>query len=314
MDGRSPQARAMVAVAAVLAAAGAVTGGLLLGNAPPPATGGRPAASSPGPGGRPAEPSASPSPRLAAVPSATSSPRLAAVASGSEAAAVANVRAFYSGYPGAAAHGEAAVDALIRARVASWYAPILAASPGSAGPPGCGEPWTTAPQYQPAGVVAGEDIVVLRWHTAQQALYIVAAAQPRTGKITGLSCAIGGNDVTSTGATDAAKSLYTAYILGRRRGISTIAELRVLVSGGPDSGSAYLQQALNAYGRRTLGYDPLLCRRAGVPDLSVRSADVVAGGSAGLVTVESGRALPVLAVVVLSAQGWAVADIACQQP
>ncbi len=306
MPGRSRTRRVIITatvMAGVVVAAAGVTAGLLLGAAGHPASRGRPEASSSGRDRR-----------LALVASPSPSRSSATAASGSEAAAIANVEAFFRAYPQAAAHGKAAVDALIRARVATWYVPILEASPDSAGPPGCGVPWTAAPQYQQAGVIAGQAVVVARWRTAQQALYIIAASQPRTGKITGLTCAIGGSDVTRAGARDAAASLYEAYVAGRRQGISMPDELKARLSGGPETGSAYLQQALTASGRRPLGYDPLLCSRTGVRDVSVRSADVVAGGSAGLVTMDSGSGRPILAVIVLAAQGWAVADIACQQP
>jgi hypothetical protein len=79
----------------------------------------------------------------------------------------------------------------------------------------------------------------------------------------------------------------------------------------------YLQQAEYALSRRLVGYDPLLCTPAGVPrvaSVAMGSVTIVADSTAGLIVATPARGQPVLAVVVLGAKGWTVADVACRQP
>ena len=72
-----------------------------------------------------------PSPGVGASrPSVTTRPT--GTRSSEVARAMANVRAFYTGYETARGQGQRAVDALIRAHVAGWYQPILEAPPESA--------------------------------------------------------------------------------------------------------------------------------------------------------------------------------------
>jgi hypothetical protein len=290
---RKAQLAAAAAIAVIVVAAGAVTSGLLLGTAARPVTS----------GGR-ATPAASPR-----------HPRPTASTTLGLAPAIANVRAFYTGYGAAVTQGRGAVDALIRAHVASWYVPILEV-PAVAGADSldCGAGAAARDlRYKQAGAVGGQDIVVAQWTTSAQVLYIVVTAQPGTGKITGITCSGGGNDVTSVGARDAAASTFPSYVQARRDGTSAYEALASLMLGGPNTGSPYLRQLQEAVSRR-LSYDPVLCASAGVPSLTVGPATVVGGGSAGLVVVTAGHSRPIVAVIVLGAKGWTVAGIACQRP
>ena len=292
--GRRRQARvvAAAAIAMIVVAAGVVTGGVLLGVAPGPVA-----------SRGPATPAAS-----------TGLPRPTASIAPGPAAAVANVRAFYTEYGAALAQGRGAVDALIRARVAAWYAPILEV-PAVAGADAldCGAGGAARDLgYQQAGVVGGQDVVVARWGASAQVRYIVVTAQPGTGKITGITCSDAGNEVASAGARQAA-SVLLSYAQARREGTSAFDALAALMLGGPNTGSPYLSQLQEAVSRR-LGYDPVLCSSAGVPSVTVGPATLVGQGSAGLVVVTSGHSRAMLAVIVLGAKGWTVADIACQRP
>jgi len=229
-------------------------------------------------------------------------------------AAIANVRAFYTGYSAALAQGRDAVDALIRARVAAWYAPILEVPPvAGADALDCGAGGAARDlRYQQAGVVGGQDVVVASWSTSAQVRYIVVTAQPGTGKITGITCSDAGSEVTSAGARQAA-SVLVSYAQARRTGTSAFDALAALMLSGPDTGSRYLGQLQEAVSRR-LGYDPVLCSSAGVPSVAVGPATLVGQGAAGLVVVTSGHSRAMVAVIVLGAKGWTVADIACQRP
>ena len=294
--GRRRKARVAAAAAAtviVVVTAGVTTGRLLAGTAPGPVT-----------SGGPTTPSASPS-----RPQPTAS-----IAPG-PAAAIASVRAFYTGYGAALTQGRGAIDVLIRAHMASWYVPILEVPPvAAASTLDCGVGAAARNlRYQQAGVVGGQDIVVARWSTSTQVLYIVVTAQPGTGKITGITCSSAGNDVTSMGARDAAASIFPPYLQARRKGTSAHDALAALMLGGPNSDSPYLPQLQEAVSRR-LSYDPVLCSSAGVPSVTVGPATVVAGGSASLVVVTPGHSQPMVAVIVLGAKGWTVFDIACQRP
>jgi hypothetical protein len=287
----------LTALTAIIAA-GAVTGGLRLAATPRHATG--PHASP-----RPSY-SSSTTTRAPTVPVAT--------------AAMTNVRAFYGEYAAASGKGRAAVAALIRERVASWYIPILEA-------PGvpvldaveCGHSSDAAGlYYQQVSAVAGRSVIVVGSRlgpSANPGLSIVIADQA-TGKITGISCALTGAEpsVTILGAQDAARSLYGLYIQLRRQGFSMQRALNWLVSTGSTTGSSYLLQAARATASGSLGYDPVVCTPVGLPDVTVGRASVIAGGSAGLVTIIARRGKPILAVVVLGAKGWTVTGIACPQP
>lgn len=284
---------AAAAVAVVVVAGGVVTGGLLLGTAPRPiiSTG-------------PATPTASPG---HPQPTVSSGP--------GPAKAIASVRAFYSEYGAAVTQGRGAIDALFRAHMASWYVPILEMPPIVGAPTlDCGAGAAAKDlRYQQAGVVGGQEVVVARWSTSAQVQYIVVTAQPDTGKITGITCAAAGNNVTSAGAQDAAASIFPAYLQARRNGTSAYDALARLMLGGPNAASLYLRQLQEAASRQ-LSYDPVLCSSARVPSVTVGTATVVGGGSAGLVVITPGHSRPIVAVVVLGAKGWTVADIACQRP
>jgi hypothetical protein len=293
--GRRRRARVAVAAAVAVAvcAAGAVAGGLSLGPAARPVTIGGSVA--------PAASHSVPRPTTSFVPG--------------PAAAIDNIRAFYDGYGAALAQGQGAIDALIRAHMASWYVPILEVPPiTSAEPADCGAGSAAKYlRYQEPGVVAGQEIVVARWSTGAQVRYIVVTAQPGTGKITGITCASAGNSVTSAGAHDAAASTFSSYVRARRNGTSAYAALATLMLSGPDMASLYLRQLQEAASRR-LSYDPVLCSSADVPGVTVGPATVVGGGSAGLVVVTPSRSRPMVAVIILGARGWTVAGIACQRP
>ncbi len=300
--GRRRRARAVTAaaLAAAVVTVGAVTGALHLPSPSPQPP--------PGPGHRSASPTVSTGQRSPAV----TPPEMAT--------AIASVRAFYGRYDAARRHGRGAVDALIRSRVASWYVPILQAPSGTAlDPVECGVPAGAGGlAYQPAGVAGGQAVIVVgsRLTGGPQAPHSVVTADRSTGKITGITCApsSAGNDVTRTGARDETTSLYLTYIPARRQGTSLPDALARLLAGGPDSASPYLQQVQHAVSRRALTYDPLLCTSSALPSVTVGAVTIVASGSAGVVVLTPGHAQPIVAVVVLGAKGWTVADIACHQP
>jgi hypothetical protein len=292
--GRRRQVRVAAAavIAVIVVAAGVLTGGVLLGVAPGPVTSRGPATPATSPG--------LPRPTASITPGST--------------AAIANVRAFYTGYSAALAQGPGAFDALIRAHMAAWYAPILEVPPiAGADALDCGAGAAAGDlRYQQAGVVGGQDVVVARWSTSAQVRYIVVTAQPGTGKITGITCSDAGNDVTSAGARQAA-SVLPSYAQARRKGTSAFDALAALMLGGPSMGSPYLSQRQEAVSRR-LDYDPVLCSSGGVPSVTVGPATLVGQGSAGLVVVTSGHSRAMVAVIVIGAKGWTVTDIACQRP
>ena len=272
------------------------------------------AAGRPGASARPRPPATSP-------PAPGASPRPSATGPAVPAAAMADVRAFYSGYPAAARQGQAAVDALIRSYAAGWYAPILQAPAQSGYPPDCFDVAAHGGlDYAPAGLAGGQAIIAVSSSDASgQALYAVVTADQATGKITGIACATGGAPVTATGARDSASGLYQAYLTLRRQGDSPREAVAHIVgapgySGGPESESPYLGQLQRAAAWPVLTYDPLLCTPAGLPNVSVTAATVVADGSAGVVELTPSTGLPIVTVVVLGAQGWAVASVACHQP
>jgi hypothetical protein len=290
-----------VLTAAVLAG-GAATAVLHLPSAPSRALG-RPGAT------------ASPHPSATSPPTPTASPHPSATSPAVPAAAMANVRAFYSGYPAAARQGQAAVDALISSYAASWYAPILQ---GSVQPGYAPECFASAAQggldYAPAGLVGGQAIIAVSSSAASgQVSYAIVTADQVTGKITGIACTPGGQLVTAAGARDWASALYQKYLALRRQGASPQEAVADIASLGNLDGP-YLGQLQRAAAWPDLTYDPLLCTPAGLPNVSVTAATVVADGSAGVVELTPSAGQPIVAVVVLGAQGWAVASVACHQP
>jgi hypothetical protein len=247
-----------------------------------------------------------------AASSAATSP--AAVISTGRAAVVADVQGFYRSYVAARNLGPRAARAVVRSHVAAWYFPILEAPymPGvdavECGLRGPVADWS----FQQAGVLGGQAVIVIgsRPPGAPQELWIVATVVPGTGKITGITCAIGGENVTRSGARGAATSLYWSYITSRREGVSPQDAIARLTLGGPEAADPYLQQVRYAIARQHLGYDPVTCATAGVPDVSAGTTRVVAGSSVGVVVVSAHRA-QFLVTVVLGAKGWTVSDIAC---
>jgi hypothetical protein len=232
-------------------------------------------------------------------------------------AAATYVQGFYGRYVASRKEGQAAAMVLIRTYVAAWYLPILkapsivGADDVECGLRGVPAGWT----FTQVGALAGQAVVVVgsQPRGAPQKLWIVITMEPGTRKITGITCAIGGDDVTSTGTKDAATSLSSYYLAARRQGASPGEVIARLVDSGATSSSAYLQQAKYALARRQLAYDPVTCAAPGVPPVPVGAARVVAGGSVGLVMASANR-VQALMTVVLGAKGWTVADIACHQP
>jgi hypothetical protein len=238
----------------------------------------------------------------------------AAVPSTAPATVVAYVQGFYRGYVAARKVGQRAAEAVVRSHVAAWYFPILEA-PYMAGvdPVGCGLRGPVADwSFRQAGVLGGQAVIVIGSQPpgAPQEPWIVATTVPGTGKITGITCGIGGDDVTSVGARDAVTSWYPYYIAARRDGVSAQDVIARLTQGGPAAGSWYLQQVRHAIARQQLGYDPVTCAAAGIPDVSPGTTRVVAGRSVGIVVVWAHRT-QCLVTVVLGAKGWTVGDVAC---
>jgi hypothetical protein len=202
---------------------------------------------------------------------------------------------------------------VVRSHAAAWYFPILGA-PNTAGadPVECGLQGPVADwSFKQAEVWGGQAVIVIGSQPpgAPQELWIVATTVPGTGKITGITCSTGEN-VSSTGAKDAATSWYSPYITARREGVSPQDAIARLTQGGPAAADPYLQQIRYAIVRQQLGYDPVTCATAGVPDVSIGTTQVVAGSSAGVVVVFAHRT-QLLVTVVLGAKGWTVSDIAC---
>ena len=252
-----------------------------------------------------------------ASPAASPVTSPAAVPRTRPATVVASVQGFYRSYVAARNLGQRAAAAVVRSHVAAWYVPILDA-PNTAGadPVECGLRGPVADwSFTQAGVWGGQAVIVIGSQPpgAPQELWIVATTVPGTGKITGITCSTG-EDVTRTGARDAAASFYWGYITARREGVSPQGAIARLTQGGPEAGYWYLQQVGYAIARQHLGYDPVTCATAGVPDVSIGPARVVAGSSVGVVVVFAHRT-QLLVTVVLGAKGWTVGDIACfQQP
>jgi hypothetical protein len=251
-----------------------------------------------------------------ASPAASSLTSPAAVTRTGPATVVAYVKGFYRSYVAARKLGQRAAAAVVRSHVAAWYFPILEA-PYTAGvdPVECGLRDPVADwRFKQAGVLGGQAVIVIGSQPpgAPQELWIVATTVPGTGKITGITCSAGGANVTSTGARDAATSWYSPYITARREGASPQDAIARLTHGGPAAGDPYLQQVSYAIARQHLGYDPVTCATAGVPDVSAGRTRVVAGNSAGVVVIAEHRT-QFLVTVVLGAKGWTVGDIACSQ-
>lgn len=251
-----------------------------------------------------------------ASPAASSVRSPAAATSTGPATVVADVRGFYRRYVAARKLGQRAAAAVVRSHVAAWYFPILEA-PYMSGvdPVECGLAGPVADwSFTQAGVWGGQAVIVIGSQPpgVPQELWIVAATVPVTGTITGITCSIGGQDVTSTGARDAVTSFYPSYITARRDGLSPQDAIARLTQSGPATADPYLQQVRYAVARQHLGYDPVTCAAAGVPGVSAGPARVVADRSAGVVVVSADRA-QFLVTVVLGAKGWTVGDIACVQ-
>jgi hypothetical protein len=250
-----------------------------------------------------------------ASPAASPVTSPAAVTRPGPATVVAYVQGFYRSYVAARTLGQRAAAAAVRSHVAAWYFPILEA-PDTAGadPVECGLRGPVADwRFKQAGVLGGQAVIVIGSQPpgAPQELWIVATTVPGTGKITGITCSTG-EDVTSTGAKDAASSWYSPYIATRREGVSPQDAIARLTQGGPAAADPYLQQVRYAIARQQLGYDPVTCATAGVPDVSMGTTRVVAGSSVGVVVVSAHRT-QFLVTVVLGAKGWTVGDIACFQ-
>jgi hypothetical protein len=303
---RGGRRRRIAAFTAAALATAVLTGGAIVGVQHLPSAPSRIA-------GRPAA-SASPPAPATSPPRPTASPHPSATGPAVPAAAMADVRAFYSRYAAAAKQGQAAADALISSYAAGWYAPILEAPAQGYAPDCFAYAAHSGLDYAPAGLVGGQAIIVVSSSDASgQALYAVVTADPGTGKITGIACTIGGQPVTATGARDSASGLYQVYLNLRRQGASAQDAVTHIASLGNLDGP-YLLELQRAAAWPELTYDPLLCTSAGLPNVSVTATTVVAGGSAGVVELTPSVGQPIVAVVVLGAQGWAVAGVACHQP
>jgi hypothetical protein len=249
-------------------------------------------------------------------PAASSVASSAAASRTGLAAAVAHVQGFYRRYVAARKAGQRAAAGVVRSHVAASYFPILEA-PYTAGvdPVECGLRGAVADwRFKSAGLSGGQAVVVIGSQPPgpPQKLWIVATAVPGTGKITGITCSIGGQGVTGTGAKDAATSFYSHYISTRREGVSLQDAITRLTQGGPAAGDPYLQQIRYAIARQQLTYDPVTCATAGVPYVSVGTTKIVADRSVGVV-VASAHRTQFLVTVVLGAKGWTVGNIACSQ-
>jgi len=121
---------------------------------------------------------------------------------------VAYVQGFHRSYVAAHKVSLPAAEAVVRSHVAAWYYPILEV-PDLAGvdPIECGLSGPVAGwSFEQAEVLAGQAVIVIgsRPPGAPQELWIVATAVSGTGKITGITCSIGGQDVTSADARETA--------------------------------------------------------------------------------------------------------------
>jgi hypothetical protein len=307
----------VAALTAAVLAGGTTAGVLHLLSAPSPAAGRPGASASPHP-----SPTSSPAPTASPHPPATS-PHPPATSPAVPAAAMADVRALYNGYPAAARQGQAAVDALVSSYAAGWYAPIAEAlaQPGASGD--CFGLASNGLDYAPAGLLGGQAIIVVSSSDSEQPLYAIVTADQNTGKITGFACASGGQPPTTAAyARTYASSLYyigsASWLTLRRQGDSPQQAVARMVdnpySGGPESASLYLNELDRAALWPELTYDPLLCTSAGLPNVSVTAATVVAHGEAGVVELIPTYGQPIVAVWVLGAKGYAVASVACHQP
>jgi hypothetical protein len=298
-------------LAAAVLAGGAATAVLHLPSAPSRAAG-RPGASA-----SPRSYAASPPTRAASPHPSATRPRPSATSPAVPAAAMADVRAFYSGYPAAARQGQATVDSFIGTYTASWYAPIAAEALAQPGAPGDCFNGHDGLDYVPAGLLGGQAIIVVSSSDAAgQFLYAIVTADQSTGKITGLACASGGQSpINAAYARTYASSLYGTWLTLRRQGDSPQEATARMVGyyGGPESASPYLNELGPALWPE-LTYDPLLCTSVGIPDVSVTAVTVVADGSAGVVELTPSVGQPIVAVWVLSSKGFAVASVACHQP
>jgi hypothetical protein len=267
--------------------------------------------------------SASRHPSPTSSPTPTASPHPSATSPAVPAAAMADVRAFYSGYPAAARQGKAAVDALVSSYAADWYTPIAEALAQPGAPGDCFGLASNGLDYAPAGLLGGQAIIVVSSPDSEQVRYAIVTADQNTGKITGFACASGGQAPTTAAyARTYASSLYyigsASWLTLRRQGDSPQQAVARMVdnpySGGPESASLYLNELDRAALWPELTYDPLLCTSAGLPNVSVTAATVVAHGEAGVVELIPTNGQPIVAVWVLGAKGYALTSVACHQP
>jgi hypothetical protein len=302
------------ALAAAVLASGTTAAVLHLPSAPYRA--GRPGASA-----SPHPPAAGPHPPAASPHPPATGPHPPATSPAVPADAMADVRAFYSGYPAAARQGKAAVDAFVGRYVVGWYAPIAEALAQPGAPGDCFGLASNGLDYAPAGLLGGQAIIVVSSPDSAQVLYAIVTADQGTGKITGFACASGGQPSTTAAyARTYASSLYyigsASWLSLRRQGDSPQQAVARIVGyfGGPESASPYLNELQRATLWPELTYDPLLCTPAGLPNVSVAAATVVAHGEAGVVELTPTSGRPIVAVWVLGAMGYAVASVACHQP
>lgn len=233
-----------------------------------------------------------------------------------ESAAIANLRAFYGGYMAAQQGGQAALNTFIGGHVASWYAPMFD-GPSTGFPPSCtaGVP---VPDETTASQIDGQVIIVLSLPNGPgQDVYEVVTADQGTGMITGFACPINNRQVTAAAASDATSALYSSWLTLRRQGESAQQAVAHILGRGPGFESSpypYLYLLQDVAPWQKLTYDPLLCTSAGLPDVSVTAASVVAGGLAGVVALTPGTGQPIVAVVVQGDRGLTIVDVACHQP
>jgi hypothetical protein len=305
------------ALAAAVLAGGTAAGVLHLPSAPSRAPG-RPGASA-----SPHLSASSPPTQTASQHPSATSPHPSATGPTVPADAMADVRAFYSGYPAAARQGKAAVDAFVGRYVAGWYAPIAEALTQPGAPGDCFGLAHNGLDYAPGDLLGGQAIIVVSSSDSGQFLYAIVTADQSTGKITGFACASGGQPSTTAAyASTYASSLYyignLSWLTLRRQGDSPQEAVARIVdnpySGGPESASPYLSELQRAAVWPVLTYDPLLCTSAGLPNVSVTRATVVAHGEAGVVELTPTYGQPIVAIWVLGAMGYAVASVACHQP
>jgi hypothetical protein len=255
-----------------------------------------------------------PNARVVSPPGPVPATSSATAAGHGPATLMAHVQGFYRSYVAARKLDQRAAEAVVRGHVAAWYFPVLEA-PTTAGvdPVDCGLQGPVANwSFKQAGILGRQAVIVISSQPpgAPQELGIVATVMPGTGRITGITCSIGGDNVSGPGARDAVTSLYGSYVTLRRAGVSLQDAITRLTQGGPEAYDPYLEQVRYAVARQHLGYDPLTCAASGVPDVSAGTTTLVAGSTVGVVQASAHRTR-FLVTVVLGAKGWTVGDIAC---